>query len=294
MFHRRIRIQQSTWAAAAALLLLFIVSTIFSTSIQAATPSKAAAAALASIQLNELLSNPQKDWDNDGDTGTANQWIELVNTSASSIDISHLELLSHGSNNDQPVLLSATAQISPSGFFVIFIHQISTSGTSGFRLFSGGQQLDIIDGDTGATLDSINYPALGPDLSYSRNSSGVWEITGTPTPGAANVISTPGSPTPKPTATPRSGKGGSGSGGSGGKATPTATPFPVGSVVLPDGSALASQPGNAGADAAGSSTPPSSFPSWLKIALLVALGVGLLVVIIWYSRSWSQEPEGEG
>ncbi len=279
------------------MLLLCVTSAILSTSAHATIlPEKAASpATLASIKLSEVLSNPQKDWDNDGDTGTANQWIELANTSASTVDISHLELLSHGSNNNQPVLLPATAQIAPSGFFVIFVDQISTggAGAGGFRLFPGGQQLDIIDGDTGTTLDSVTYPALGPDLSYSRTAGGVWAITGKPTPGALNVIVTPGSPTPKPTATPRSGKGGGG-GGSDGHATPTPTSFPVGSVVLPDGSALASQQNNSGTDAAGSGVTPSPFPSWLKIALLLALGAGLLVVIVWYIRSWNQEPEEEG
>lgn len=281
-----------------AVLLLCFTSVILSANVQATIfpHSPAVSAAFASIKLSEVLSNPQKDWDNDGDAGTANQWIELANTSASPVDISHLELLSHGSNGNQPVLLSATAQIGPSGFFVIFVDQVSTTGAGVFRLFPGGQQLDLIDGDTGATLDSVAYPALSLDFSYSRSAGGVWEITGTPTPGAPNVITTSGSPTPRPTATPRSGKGGgSGGGGSGGHATPTttSTPIPVGSVVIPDGSALASQQGNSGTEANGSGATSSSFPAWLRIALLAALGAGLLVVIVWYIRSWSQGPEGE-
>jgi hypothetical protein len=291
-------IQRGTSIAGAAALLFFIVGAFLFSSTASSISSRALnsshpAGNFATIMLSEVLSNPQKDWDQDGDTGSANQWIELANTSTGTIDISHLELLSHGSNSNQPAMLSSSAQAGPSGFFVIFVDRVNAAGVGGFHLFSGGGQLDMIDGDTGATLDSVNYPALGSDLSYMRTASGSWSITGTPTPGTANIFTIPGSPTPKPThtakpsATPRSGKGGSGSGTGG---TPTATPFPVGSVVLPTNTTLASQQSDSSLTSSGGSETNASFPSWLKIVLLVALGVGLFAVLIWYIRSWSHEP----
>jgi hypothetical protein len=249
-------------------------------------PDSSTPSPITGIQLNEVLTTPQTDWNKDGRVDkTRDQWIELANLSDSTF---HMPLQVCDSITGE-VLLPATLQIPAHGFFVLYGNQFTPS----FPLAPGGGQLVLLDGD-GFSIDSVNYAALGPDLSYSRNAGGAWAITGTPTPGAANVIATPGSPTPTPTATSRTGKGGSGGGNSGGKATPTATPFPVSSIVLPGSSALASQPGDSGTDSAGSTTTNSSFPAWLKITLLVVLGGGLLAVIIWYIRSWSQEPEGEG
>src|ERR1051326_6924908 len=46
-----------------------------------------------------------------------------------------------------------------------------------------------------AGYDSVNYPALASDQSYSLDSGGQWQITTTPTPGGGNRI-TGGSSTP--------------------------------------------------------------------------------------------------
>lgn len=243
------------------------------------------------IRLNELLTNPQTDWNKDGKVESRDQWIELVNLSSSNFQMP-LEVCSDAAG---VVSLPATVVIPGNGFTVVYGNQF----TPFFPLTQGSGQLVLLDG-SGSYIDSVNYSPLGPDLSYSRHpgANGGWDITSTPTPSAPNDFTTPGSPTPtpthtlKPTATPRNGKGGGG--GSGGNATPTATPFPARSVVVPSGSALASQQDDSATDSAGDTAASSTFPSWLKIALLAVLGAGLLVVVIWYIRSWNQEPESGG
>ena len=247
-------------------------------------PNNSAPAAPSSITLNEILSNPSKDWDCDGDTGIKNQWFELTNLSGTDAALGQLEILSQNSNNNQPVLLNSTDRISAGGFLAIFIDQISAP----FSLFPGGGTLELLDGNTGAILDSVTYPALGQDQSYARDTNGQWSVSTTPTPGAANTWGSP----PTATATSRSTGGG---GGGGGGSAPTATFASVGSVVIPTDTPvpLALQgPGN-GASSGGSTADANDtgFPGWLKITLLVLMGTGLVAAVIWYIRSWRQEPE---
>ncbi len=272
-------------------MLLLFNGPIFSLKARAATtcPGSSTPPTSTPIRLSELLTNPQTDWNKDGKVDlTKDQWIELVNLSSSNFQMP----LQICDSTTGIVLLPASLLIPANGFAVIYGNQFNPA----FPLSKGGGQLALLDG-SGLYIDAVNYPALGPDLSYSRHPDLVWNPTPTtPTPGAANDFTPPGSPTPppthtpKPTATPRNGKGG---GGSGGNATPTATPFPTGSIVVPSGSALASQQDDSATDATGGTASNSSFPSWLKIALLAILGAGLLVVITWYIRSWNQEPESD-
>jgi hypothetical protein len=248
------------------------------------TPTSAQPANPTAIKFNELLSAPKLDWNCDGKNSTADQWIELTNTSGSDADLSGFQLLSQGSNNDQPVLLPLATRIAAHSYLVIFDKQLPQ-----IQLFPGGGTLELLDAN-GQIADAINYPALGTDQSYARASNGQWSISGTPTPGKANSFGSGSTPTPKATATKRSG------GGSGGGSRPTATPTPIGSIVLPTdtpsgGVALQNADNNTSGGAGGSDS--QGVPSWLKIALIALIGTALLAVIIWYLRTWNQEPEGD-
>lgn len=248
------------------------------------TPTSAPPADPSSIKLSEVLSNPKQDWDCDGDTGAKNQWLELTNLSGTDAALGQLEIFSQNSNNNQPVLLNSTARIVAHGFLAIFIDQVS--GT--ISLFPGGGTIELLDGTTGTIVDTVTYPMLGQDQSFARNDSGQWSVSTTPTPGTANAWGS----SPKPTATRRSGGG---SGGSGGAST--ATPAPIGSVFIPTDtpSTLAFQGSGNGSSSGGNGGGASgtTFPSWLKITLLIVMGAGLIAVVIWYIRSWGQEPESD-
>jgi hypothetical protein len=168
---------------------------------------------------------------------------------------------------------------------VIFSNQIPTialSRTSG--------QLELLDG-SGTVVDAVNYPALGTDQAYARSPDGTgsWQFTATPTPGAANSIASSASPTPKATATKRAGGGGGGGG-------PAATPTPFGSVFIPTntpGGVALQNTGGSAPNNAGGSLDQGGVPSWLKIGLIALIVVALLGVVIWYWRTWNQEPEGD-
>jgi hypothetical protein len=283
---------------AAALLLVFLSCSLFLFSMPA--PASAAPGATScptsnlpptptagapfdpnSIKINELLTNPKKDWNCDGKTNASDQWIELINLSGSDASLSGLQLCCDTYNS--AILLPINDRIAAHSFFVIFNTQINGI----LPMSSNGGALELLDSQ-GNAIDTINYPALGYDQSYIRDSSGQWSISNTPTPGAPNMNGS--SPTPTPTPTKHS-SGGGGSGGGGG--APTATPTPIGSVFIPtDTPDLAFQdPGNGSSGR--NSGDNTALPSWLKIALLAAMGAGLLAVVAWYIRSWGKESESE-
>jgi hypothetical protein len=282
---------------AAALLLIFLSCSLFlfwmpapasaaliatscPTSNLPATPTAGAPFDPNSIKINELLTNPKKDWNCDGKINADDQWIELINLSGSDVSLFGLQLCCD--TNNQAILLPSTERIAANSFLVIFKSQISGTLT----MSPNGGMLDLLDSQ-GNAIDTVNYPPLGSDQSYIRDSSGQWSISDTPTPGAPNVNGS--SPTPTATPTKRS-SGGSGGGGGGGGA-PTATPTTIGSVFIPTDTpdpALYS-PGNDSTSSGNS----DNFPSWLKTALLIAMGAGLLAVVVWYIRSWGKESESD-
>jgi hypothetical protein len=248
----------------------------------APTPTSGGPLDPSSIELNEILTNPKQDWNCDGKADGADQWIELKNRSNQDESLFGLQLSSQG----QAVLLNSTDRIAANGFLIIFSDQIPTIALS--RSYG---QLQLLDG-SGNTIDTVNYPPLGIDQSYSRDASGQWQLTGTPTPGAPNVIND-GSPTPKPTPTKHSGGGGSGSSRS------TATPTPIGTIFIPtdtpgDGVAFQGTGGGSSGSTGAGGNNGLALPSWLKITLLALIGALLLGVLVWYFRTWSQEPESDG
>ncbi len=229
------------------------------------------------------MTNPSQDWNCDGQANAADQWIELRNASGNAASLFGLQVASQG----EATLLNTTDRITANGYLVIFTSQIPT-----ILLVPGQGQLELLDG-AGKVLDAVNYPPLGPDLSYSRAADGQWQVTSTPTPGKANSLTSGGNPTPTPTATRRSG----GNGGGSGSGAPTATLAPVGSVSLPTNTPSSGttfqNSGDASAGGSGGSGD-LAVPSWLKIALLALIGAGLLGAVIWYWRAWDPPPEEEG
>jgi hypothetical protein len=243
------------------------------------TPTSAGPLVPSSIKLNEILTTPKKDWNCDGKADGADQWIELKNTSGNDESLFGLQLGSQG----QVVLLNSSYRIAAHSYLIIFSDQIPT-----IALSQSFGQLELLDG-SGNVVDAVNYPPLGADQSYSRDASGQWQTTSTPTPGAANVFTSGSTPTPKPTATRRSG-------GGGGSGKPTATPKPIGSVFIPtdtpSGGVALQNAGDNSPDGSGGSSD-LGVPSWLKTALIVLIGAAILGVLIWYFRTWNQEPEGD-
>ena len=286
----------------AALLLVFLSCSLFLFSLPAPasaapgattcptsnlppTPTAGAPFDPNNIKINELLTNPKKDWNCDGKINNDDAWIELINLSSSDASLLGLQLCCDV--NNQALLLPTTNRIAAHSFFVIFRSQIHFTS---FTMSPNGGTLELL-ASQGNAIDTVGYPALGPDQSYLRDSSGQWTICATATLNTPNTCG--GGPTPTSTKRSSGGGGSGGGGGGGGGGAPTATPTPLGSVFIPTDTPDLAFPGTGNGSSGGNSGGNTALPSWLKITLLAAMGAGLLAVVVWYIRSWGKESESE-
>ena len=122
--------------------------------------------------------------------GTTNDpdWIEIYNTSSTSIDISGYKIYdSGGQAGTKPKKeFPIGSLIAANGFLVIVTDDTSASG---FGISNSGETV-WIENNSGTLIDSVVIPALQTSESYSKIPDGaVWYITGTVTKGITNIYS---------------------------------------------------------------------------------------------------------
>ncbi|MFZ1282041.1 MAG: lamin tail domain-containing protein [Ignavibacteriaceae bacterium] len=122
--------------------------------------------------------------------GTTNDpdWIEIYNTSSTSIDISGYKIYdSGGQAGTKPKKeFPIGSLIAANGFLVIVTDDTSASG---FGISNSGETV-WIENNSGTLIDSVVIPALQTSESYSKIPDGaVWYITGTVTKGTTNIYS---------------------------------------------------------------------------------------------------------
>ena len=142
--------------------------------------------------LNELLSAPRRvDWNQDGRLNDQDEWIELFNPGATAVNLSGWYL--DTGRNTARYRLPRTANVPAGGYLVLF------RKTTGLALNDRGGMVRLLRPDR-SVADSVAFPALDPDTSYSRDDAGVWRRNLPPTPGQPNqgIIS----PTPVITTVP--------------------------------------------------------------------------------------------
>ena len=148
------------------------------------------------VAINEVLPVPKTvDWDGNGKANAADEWIELLNTTRRSVDISGYRLETGRSGAliyriPRGTVLRAGA--------ILVLYQRQTRLT----LEDAGGVVRLVD-RSGKAVDLIRYGALSPDTSYSRDLKNVWHSDWPPSPGRMNLPpATPGPGTGTPTATP--------------------------------------------------------------------------------------------
>jgi acetone carboxylase gamma subunit len=117
-------------------------------------------------------------------------WIEIYNSSSSSVDISGFKIYDVGGRTGtKPKKIFPSSSIIPSyGFLVIVTDDTSASG---FGLSSSGE-IVWIENANGLVVDSVIFPTLQTSESYSRVPNGqTWIITNSITKGTSNVYSNP-------------------------------------------------------------------------------------------------------
>ncbi len=138
------------------------------------------------IKMNEIYSR--------GVAGNLD-WIEIYNSSASSIDISGYKIYdSGGQSGSKPKKLLPAGTILPSnGFYVVITDTADFAGDlSSFGLSSGGEIVWLEDA-LGLLIDTVAIPALGVDTSYARvpDGSGVFVKLSPTTRGVSNEFVIP-------------------------------------------------------------------------------------------------------
>ena len=174
-------------------------------------------AASSSILINEVLANAGGvDWDRSGTATSSDEWIELYNPNAQSVDLGGYRLDDVEGGGSTPYVLPAGTTIAARGVLAIYKRE------SGLVLNNDNDAVNLYT-PSGALVDSVSWTTSVKDNSLFRLADGgPWSSVpdGTPTPGQSNE-------------TAPSGAGGSGA-GSGGPPSGS-DPDVVINEYLPDG-----------------------------------------------------------
>ena len=159
------------------------------TATRTATPTATPVLAAPAL-FNELLTAPRRvDWNHDRRINDQDEWIELFNPGATEVNLSgwHLDT----GRNSTRYRFAGAFRIPAGGYLVLFRR------STRLALNDRGGTLRLLRPDLSVAA-SINFPALGPDASYSRDDAGAWHGDWAPSPRQAN---SPGLPTPPPVIT---------------------------------------------------------------------------------------------
>jgi len=115
-------------------------------------------------------------------------WIEIYNLTNAAIDISGYKIYDIGgqSGTKPKKVFPSGSTIPANGFLVVVVDDTTASG---FGLTSNGEKVWIEDA-SGVVVDSVEFPALQTNQSYSRVPNGQnWIITNSITKGSSNIYS---------------------------------------------------------------------------------------------------------
>ncbi len=130
--------------------------------------------ALESIVINEFLPDPLALY--------TEEWIELFNPSAETVDLAGYILDDITSGGSSPYTIPAVSIIEAGGFLVF------NQSTVVFQLNNDGDTVNLIKPDGVTVQDSYTYGSSSDDVSHGRQFDGgvVWTTFVSPTPGASN------------------------------------------------------------------------------------------------------------
>lgn len=132
-----------------------------------------------SLVINEFLPHPHTDWNDDGVVNVGDEYIELINVGAATINIQNWEL-DNGSNTAYYTL--PNMNLLPRQI-VLFFHS-----ETGIPLSDGGGTVRLLKPNR-QTADIYNYPPVeAMDVSWCRlPDGGSWGFACRPSPGQPNI-----------------------------------------------------------------------------------------------------------
>lgn len=115
-------------------------------------------------------------------------WVELYNGTQKALNLKGYGLTDNPKQSYKFILPDVT--IEPGGYLIVYFVGGSEEADSdplctGFGLSRYGEDLLLVDANYNL-LDSVEVPALEPDVSYARKADGSWGYAVIPTPGQAN------------------------------------------------------------------------------------------------------------
>ncbi len=130
------------------------------------TPAPPMPKIYSSFSLSEILSNPNK-----GEP----EWVEIFNPNSFPVDISGWQLVD-GANHSKNL----------EGFVAGYSYKVFTY-SSGW-LNNSGDKITLVS-PAGQQIEGHEFSSAEPGFSFAKDAQGVWVLTSTPTPEAANIIS---------------------------------------------------------------------------------------------------------
>jgi len=147
----------------------------------------------AQVKINEVMaSNQNTVADN---AGEYSDWIELHNTTGTSIDLANYYLTDDYSNLKKFRFTSASGQVvvPANGYLLIWASSATGRGVkhTSFSLSAEGEEVALVLPDGVTLVDSLSYGPQRMDVSYGRfpNGGTVLKYFASPTPGVANTAS---------------------------------------------------------------------------------------------------------
>lgn len=156
-----------------------------------------ATAAFSQIKINEVQSSNSTTI-KDPDYHDYADWIELYNTTSSSINIGGYYLTD---NKDEPRKwkIPTGTTIAAKGYLLIWADDKFMDLHTNYKLSASGEKL-MLYSNTMLFQDSVTFPEMETDFSYGRTIDGIgeWAILTSATPGNKNVATTLKGLAPKP------------------------------------------------------------------------------------------------
>ncbi len=173
----------------------------------------AAVSCPAQIRLNEILADPASDWDGDGEVNSkTDEWVEIINTGSSGIDLSNLRLGDISGGYDWRFAFSGS--LGPGEILVVYGSQVvqwqieNGVSTYGLSLNNSGDTVYLyrLTGSDTTVADSYGYQSheVLDDRSVGRKPDGFGEwiifdalnpYSGTKPPFGTGCNPSPGLPT---------------------------------------------------------------------------------------------------
>ena len=168
-----------------------------------------APAGAAQIKINEILADPNTDWDNDGSTNSKlDEWVEVMNIGASAVDLSTYRFTDESAGDNWRFALNGT--LAPGGVRVFLGTEVVAQNANGVSAFglslnNAGDTIylyKVVGVDT-TLVDSYTYVSneVKDDRAVGRlpNGTNTWVIfdglnpyTGSNPPVATGCLPSPG------------------------------------------------------------------------------------------------------